>query len=75
MDIIKNPGFFCEFTDVPFKKNLIKNDFTLFVIGDNIRLRAIKDEIDVFIDYLEQIFGKDKMPECKAYLLRLKKTI
>ena len=34
--------------DVPFKKNLIKNDFTLFVIGDNIRLRAIKDEIDVF---------------------------
>ena len=34
--------------DVPFKKNLIKNDFTLFVVGDNIRLRAIKDEIDVF---------------------------
>lgn len=34
--------------EVPFKRNLIKNDFTLFVIGDNIRLRAIKDEIDIY---------------------------
>ncbi len=35
----------------------------------------IKDEIDGLIKYLEKLFGEDKTPECKSYLLRLKKTI
>ena len=42
---------------------------------EQLNLAYIKDEIDGFIEYLENTFGKDKMPECKAYLLRLKKTI
>ncbi|MCR5333200.1 MAG: NAD-binding protein [Bacilli bacterium] len=33
---------------IPFVQNYIKNDFTLFVIGDNIRLHAIKEEINIF---------------------------
>lgn len=42
---------------------------------EQLNLAYIKDEIDGLISYLEELFGKDKMPECKAYLLRLKKTI
>lgn len=42
---------------------------------EQLNLAYIKDEIDGFILYLEELFGKDNMPECKAYLLRLKKTI
>lgn len=42
---------------------------------EQLNLAYIKDEIDGLINYLEELFGKDKMPECKAYLLRLKKTI
>ncbi len=40
---------------------------------EQLNLAYIKDEIDGFIVYLEDLFGE--MPECKAYLLRLKKTI
>ena len=40
---------------------------------EQLNLAYIKDEIDGLISYLEELFGKDKMPECKAYLLRLKK--
>ena len=42
---------------------------------EQLNLAYIKDQIDGFIDYLEELFGEGKMPECKAYLLRLKKTI
>ena len=42
---------------------------------EQLNLAYIKDEIDGFIAYLEELFGVDKVPECKAYLLRLKKTI
>lgn len=42
---------------------------------DQLNLAYIKDEIDGLINYLEKLFGAGKTPECKAYLLRLKKTI
>ena len=42
---------------------------------EQLNLAYIKDEIDGLINYLEKLFGAGKMPECKAYLLRLKKTI
>ena len=42
---------------------------------EQLNLAYIKDEIDGLINYLEKLFGTDKTPECKAYLLRLKKTI
>lgn len=42
---------------------------------EQLNLAYIKDEIDGFIAFLEELFGEGKMPECKAYLLRLKKTI
>ena len=42
---------------------------------EQLNLAYIKDEIDGLINYLEKLFGTGKTPECKAYLLRLKKTI
>jgi hypothetical protein len=42
---------------------------------DQLNIAFIRDEIDGFIDYLDQLFGPGKMVECKAYLLRLKKTV
>lgn len=42
---------------------------------EQLNLAYIKDEIDGFINYLDELYGKDKMSECKAYLLRLKKMI
>lgn len=42
---------------------------------EQLNLAYIKDEIDGLIKYLDKLFGVDKTPECKAYLLRLKKTI
>ena len=42
---------------------------------EQLNLAYIKDEIDGLINYLEKLFGTGKMPECKNYLLRLKKTI
>ena len=40
---------------------------------EQLNISLIKDEIDPFIDYLDKTFGKNKMKECKDYLLRLKK--
>jgi len=40
---------------------------------EQLNLSYIRDEIDGFIDFLDQEFGKDKFTECKEYLLRLKK--
>ena len=42
---------------------------------EQLNLAYIKDEIDGLVNYLEKLFGTGKTPECKAYLLRLKKTI
>lgn len=42
---------------------------------EQLNLAYIKDEIDGLINYLDKLFGTGKTPECKAYLLRLKKTI
>ena len=42
---------------------------------DQLNLAYIRNEIDGFEDYLDELFGKDKMVECKAFLERLKKTI
>ena len=42
---------------------------------EQLNLAYIKDQIDGLIQYLEKLFGTGKTPECKAYLLRLKKTI
>ena len=42
---------------------------------DQLNLAYIRGEIDGFEDYLDQVFGKDVMVECKAFLERLKKTI
>ena len=40
---------------------------------EQLNISYIRDEIDGFIDFIDKIFGKDKMKECKEYLLRLKK--
>lgn len=42
---------------------------------EQLNLAYIKDEIDGLIKYFEKLWGEGKTPECKAYLLRLKKTI
>ena len=42
---------------------------------EQLNLAYIKDEIDGFIVFLEKTFGEGQMPECKKYLLRLKKLI
>lgn len=40
---------------------------------EQLNLSYIRDEIDGYVEYLDKTFGKDKMRECKEYLLRLKK--
>jgi hypothetical protein len=40
---------------------------------EQLNISYIRDEIDGFIEFLDKTFGKDKMKECKEYLLRLKK--
>lgn len=42
---------------------------------EQLNLSFIRDEIDGFIKYLNQIFGKDEMHECIDYLNRLKKLM
>ena len=42
---------------------------------DQLNLAYIRNEIDGFEEYLDNVFGKDVMKECKAFLERLKKTI
>ena len=41
---------------------------------EQLNLSLIREEIDPYIEFLDTTFGKDKMKECKEYLLRLKKT-
>ena len=40
---------------------------------EGLNLSLIRDEIKPLIRYMEALFGKNKMPECTAYLLRLQK--
>ena len=40
---------------------------------EQLNVSYIRDEIDGYIEYLNDTFGKDKMKECIDYLLRLKK--
>ncbi len=42
---------------------------------DQLNLAYIKNEIDAFIKYLDELFGKDAMKECKDVLEQLKKRI
>jgi len=35
----------------------------------------IKNEVDGFCDYLDDLFGQDKMKLCKAYVQRIKKNV
>ena len=40
---------------------------------EGLNLSLIRDEIKGLIRYMEMLFGKNNMPECTAYLLRLQK--
>ena len=40
---------------------------------EGLNLSLIRDEIKGLIRYMDTLFGKNKMPECTAYLLRLQK--
>ena len=40
---------------------------------EGLNLALIRDEIDGFVDFLNEKFGKGKMAECIEFLLRLKK--
>ncbi len=42
---------------------------------EQLNLSFIRDEIDGFIDYISQTFGKENFSECKEYLTRLKKIV
>lgn len=41
---------------------------------ESLNLSLIRDEIKGLIRYMEELFGKDKMKECNAFLERLQKT-
>ncbi|MBO5304878.1 MAG: hypothetical protein J6A99_04295, partial [Clostridia bacterium] len=40
---------------------------------ESLNLAYIRDEVDDYIKYLDDNFGKENMTECKEYLTRLKK--
>ena len=40
---------------------------------EQLNVSYIRDEIDGFVEFLDQTFGQGKMKECEEYLLRLKK--
>jgi len=42
---------------------------------EQLNLAYIRDEIDGYVKYLDQQFGKENFGVCKEYLLRLKKMI
>ena len=42
---------------------------------EQLNIAYIRDEIDDFVKYLDQVFGKEHFGECKEYLLRLKKMV
>jgi hypothetical protein len=42
---------------------------------EGLNLSYIRDEIDGLCNYLDELFGRNTMAECKAYLYRLKRLI
>ena len=40
---------------------------------EQLNVSYIRDEIDPYVQFLDDTFGKNKMKECIEYLLRLKK--
>lgn len=40
---------------------------------EQLNIAYIRDEIDPYVEFLDNTFGKNKMKECKEYILRLKK--
>ena len=40
---------------------------------EQLNISYIRDELDPYIEFLNNTFGKNKMKECIEYLLRLKK--
>jgi len=42
---------------------------------EQLNLSFIRDEIDGFIDYLSELYGKDNFNECKDFLKRLKRLV
>ncbi|MBR2678182.1 MAG: hypothetical protein IKE63_02075 [Bacilli bacterium] len=42
---------------------------------EQLNIAYIRDEIDDFVKWLDQAFGKEHFNECKDYLLRLKKMV
>ena len=42
---------------------------------EQLNISFIKNELDDFINYLNNNFGKDNMNKCKNYILRLKKSL
>lgn len=42
---------------------------------EQLNLAYIRDEIDGYVKFLDQEFGKENFKECKEYLLRLKKMV
>jgi len=40
---------------------------------EQLNIAYIRDELDPYIEFLNNTFGKNKMKECIEYLLRLKK--
>ncbi len=40
---------------------------------EQLNISYIRDEIDGYVEFLDNTFGKDRMKECKEYVLRLKK--
>ena len=42
---------------------------------EQLNIAYIRDEIDDFVKWLDQAFGKEHFNECKEYLLRLKKMV
>ena len=42
---------------------------------EQLNIAYIRDEIDDFVKWLDQTFGKEHFNECKDYLLRLKKMV
>ncbi|MDP4120327.1 MAG: hypothetical protein Q8876_04620 [Bacillota bacterium] len=42
---------------------------------ESLNLSFIRDEIDGLCDYLDQLFGRENMLECKDYLRRLQKLV
>lgn len=42
---------------------------------EQLNISYIRDEVDGFIEFLNSVFGENKMHECIEYLIRLKKNI